>query len=256
MILILLISEAMLNFSSKNFNGIYSSLNCLCYFLNNISIIVPEKITQDLKQLNLIEDIFNLIEENNEFIYKKVAEHYSNNCLYFWDANELEKTLLNQLIYFILSLNSKFSLPEENMVLQFLINSDSQSKDYSIFSENIVYLFNLEEDPLSRYKFQNSERSEQTLYNNCLIKIVSDLFSFKQAKKSTILIDVIIRKLNNLSASDQIRSDYLSLMQLIINNSCYLEQMYKIEELLSCFNMILNEKDQYTIDQDIVRHFI
>lgn len=101
--------------------------------------------------MNLIEDIFNLIEENNEFIYKKIAEHYSNNCLYFWDTNELEKTLLNQLIYFILSLNSKFSLPEENMVLQFLINSDSQSKDYSIFSENIVYLFNLEGNKIKCY---------------------------------------------------------------------------------------------------------
>lgn len=42
-------------------------------------------------------------------------------------------------------------------------------------------------------------------------------------------------------------------MDLIIKNSCYLEEMYKIDELLTCFNSILNERDQYTIDQDIIR---
>lgn len=42
-------------------------------------------------------------------------------------------------------------------------------------------------------------------------------------------------------------------MDLIIKNSSYLEHMYKIEELLTCFNTILTERDQYTIDQDIIR---
>lgn len=92
--------------------------------------------------MNLIEDIFDLIEENDEFVYKNVTEHKF--CSYLLDTNKCETTLLNHLILFILSLNSKFSLPEENFILQYLINSESNSKDFSVFSENLVSLFNSE----------------------------------------------------------------------------------------------------------------
>lgn len=51
----------------------------------------------------------------------------------------------------------------------------------------------------------------------------------------------------------KVRVDYLSLIQLIIKNSNYIESMYRKDDLLECFHTILNEKDQDTIDQDIVR---
>ena len=50
--------------------------------------------------------------------------------------------------------------------------------------------------------------------------------------------------------------DYLSLVQLIIQNSNYMDTLYRKNELLECFNTILNEKEHETIDQDIVRIII
>ena len=47
---------------------------------------------------------------------------------------------------------------------------------------------------------------------------------------------------------------YLSLFQLIIQNSDYMDDgMYRRNDLADCFSGILNEKDQTTIDQDIIR---
>lgn len=46
--------------------------------------------------------------------------------------------------------------------------------------------------------------------------------------------------------------DYLSLMQLIIRNSDYKTRLYRVDDLLECFNSILNEKDEHTVDQDLV----
>jgi hypothetical protein len=43
------------------------------------------------------------------------------------------------------------------------------------------------------------------------------------------------------------------MIQLIIKNSNYMLNEYRKDDLLVCFNSILNEKDQDTIDQDIIR---
>lgn len=67
-----------------------------------------------------------------------------------------------------------------------------------------------------------------------------------------MLIDIIIRKLSNLSQTDQARVDYLSLIQLIIKNSMYKENFYRMKDLLEIFNLILKETNE-TYDQDIVR---
>ena len=67
-----------------------------------------------------------------------------------------------------------------------------------------------------------------------------------------MLIDIIIRKLSNLSQTDQARVDYLSLIQLIIKNSMYKEHFYRMKDLLEIFNLILKETNE-TYDQDIVR---
>ncbi len=67
-----------------------------------------------------------------------------------------------------------------------------------------------------------------------------------------MLIDIIIRKLSNLSQTDQARVDYLSLIQLIIKNSMYKENFYRMKDLLEIFYLILKETNE-TYDQDIVR---
>lgn len=123
------------------------------------------------------------------------------------------------------------------------------------------------------------------LYLSSVLKFISDLFSTQLTADTTgifyltdfnVLVDIIIRKLANLSAIDQvntfigvfysnkqsanfvfvgkqIRVDYLSLVQLIIKNSNYSKTLYRWDDILECFNSILNEKDQDTVDQDIIR---
>jgi sulfur transfer complex TusBCD TusB component (DsrH family) len=107
-----------------------------------------------------------------------------------------------------------------------------------------------------------SDNDELFFHTNSILKFLSDLFSLAKVKNSTnifysndfnVLVDIIIRKLTNLTAEDQIRVDYLSLIQLLIKNSNYMAGTYRKFDLLECFNQILNEKDQHTIDQDIVR---
>jgi hypothetical protein len=129
---------------------------------------------------------------------------------------------------------------------------------------------------------------QQYYCSNSVLKLLCDFFSTSKTKNNTsifysndfnVLIDIIIRKLSNLSADDQvnflfqnlfskfffsfkfsitttknkIRVDYLSMVQLIIQNSNYMENVYRKDDLLEVFNSILNEKDQDTIDQDIIR---
>lgn len=62
----------------------------------------------------------------------------------------------------------------------------------------------------------------------------------------------MIRKLTNLSQTDQARVDYLTLIQLIIKNSNYKLSFYRKNDLIEIFNSILKEPNE-TIDQDIVR---
>lgn len=114
-------------------------------------------------------------------------------------------------------------------------------------------------DPLAeRYKVKDSSQLV-SYHSNSILKFFSDLFSIKTSKNIfysndfNVIIDIIIRKLTNLTAEDQIRVDYLSLIQLIVKNTDYKDESYRRFDLLECFNLILNEKDQHTIDQDIVR---
>ncbi len=82
------------------------------------------------------------------------------------------------------------------------------------------FLRYLKVDPLLNYQIKTSDafsrlsvNPEEYYYTNSLIKFISDLFSTNQTKNSTsifylsdynVLIDIIIRKLSNLSANDQV----------------------------------------------------
>ena len=53
----------------------------------------------------------------------------------------------------------------------------------------------------------------------------------------------------------KVRMDYISMIDLIIRNTTYIETDYRIEELKECFNLILKEKTE-TFEQDIIRELI
>jgi hypothetical protein len=49
--------------------------------------------------------------------------------------------------------------------------------------------------------------------------------------------------------------DYISMIDLIVRNTDYIEMDYRIEELKNCFKSILQEKIE-TYEQDIIRALI
>ncbi len=53
----------------------------------------------------------------------------------------------------------------------------------------------------------------------------------------------------------KIRMDYISMIDLIVRNTDYIEMDYRIEELKNCFKSILQEKIE-TYEQDIIRALI
>ena len=219
--------------------------------------------------------LIDTIESEHNFLYLNLHE-----LDLFKESKEL--TLIDLIIHFILALNQKFILPEENSIIR-LINSTQESR--KCLSEIIVNQINLESnfifilidliknssfiffkkvDPLLDYKITNKTivsnfGNEILYYVNPALKLVSDLFSAKLNTTSifytndfNVLIDIIIRKLRNLSQNDQERVDYLSLLQLIAKNSSYKDHYYRKSDLIEIFNSILKEPNE-TIDQDIVR---
>lgn len=214
-----------------------------------------------LKTDDFLKTLFAAIESEQDYLFENLHEKSV-------DPTIQKQTIMEYFIHLLLSINKKFLMPEDNVILDF-INSDTDTiSNRRFLSETIVNLFNLEKDPLQNYQPDNDLISNLNLNDesdycvNSILKFVSDLFSSPITKYTTsifysndfnVLIDIILRKLSNLGPDDQIRVDYLSLVQLIIENSNYLESMYRKYDLMECFNAILGEKSQETIDQDIIR---
>lgn len=209
---------------------------------------------------DFLKTVFDAIESEKDYLYLNIYNKDN------FDKNQ-KQTILEMFIHLLLAVNKKFMLPGENLILEF-INSDSETiSNRKFLSEAIVNLFNLDTDPLLNYQIGDDLTSalnlnDETYYVNSILKFVSDLFSSSVTKYTTsifysndfnVLIDIILRKLACLGPDDQIRVDYLSLIELIIRNSEYMESMYRKSDLMDCFNAILGESDSETIDQDIVK---
>lgn len=151
--------------------------------------------------------------------------------------------LIDMFIHFLISLNKKFILPKDNLVLnEILLNKDASHKT---LSEYLIKILNLEskfkrfqnlkkksnkkisdsirkfylEDPLDEYRIDHlgigagASSNMDAVYLNSVLKFLSDMFSTNETTGTTgifystdflVLIDIIIRKLANLSAVDQV----------------------------------------------------
>ena len=247
-----LCSQLKQDITTSDHLSIVSALKCLITLFTNTERGVTQRFCDFLKETNFLTILFNTIETEENFLFLKLNQ--------FEDAKKSDFTVLDLFIHFILALNQKFQLIEENLIIQF-INSNEENRKY--LSEMIINLINFEGDPLLSYKIENLIRTtnDWVCYINPAVKFVSDLFSSEITQHSTsifylndfnVLIDIVIRKLTNLSQTDQARVDYLTLIQLIIKNSNYKSSFYRKNDLIEIFNSILKEPNE-TIDQDIVR---
>ncbi|XP_067946552.1 NCK-interacting protein with SH3 domain-like isoform X2 [Watersipora subatra] len=131
----------------------------------------------------------------------------------------------------LLSFNQHFSDPDSNIVLQQL----SSRHDSAVLTQKFVKLFN-SGDPVRI--IPNEEQIHSVL------KFALDLYSQSTTSQliytndAKVLIEIVIRQLTNLSDEDVMRTDYLSLMHLIISNSNYHEHSHRKDDLISALNQI------------------
>lgn len=138
----------------------------------------------------------------------------------------------------ILAFNLHFEVPEDNLVMDVLDKSGTAKT----FTEKLMLLVNRGVDPVRMFEHEPQPPDS-------LLKFLCDLFSKRSTSgllytnDARVLIDIVLRQLIDLLPGDKIRTEYLSLAQLIIKNSDYAEHQHKRAELQSCFNKIGQEED-------------
>lgn len=252
--------------------SLHKSCKCLILLITNNSRM-QLSFVDFLKQDDFLQIIFDAIESEKDYLFINLISDKSGhrNLDDDYEDQKPKLTMIQIFIHLLLTINKKFMMPEENLLVNFINTNAETISNRKFLSEAVINLFNFETDPLIDYQINKGQLSNMTLnedegyYVNSILKFVSDLFSLSVTKYTTsifysndfnVLIDVIIRKLNCLGPDDQIRVDYLSLVQLILQNSEYMETMYRRYDLNDCFDAVLSETDQHTIDQDIVRVII
>lgn len=207
-----------------------------------------------LKTQNFIELVINSIEDDRFQIKTKLNEFN------LYENSEISTTS-DLLICIILSINNHLLFIDDmNLILKYLNNNNS-----SYLLDNLLKLFNFEQDPLRQFKLNEIENdnnnTNEDLIKNSILKLMNDIYSSNCLTNELfnlndfhVIIDIIIRKLENLDTQDQIRLDYVSLIDTILRNNNYIDY-YRFNDLNDCFKLILNEKIE-TIEQDILRKLL
>lgn len=148
----------------------------------------------------------------------------------------------------IFAFNLHFELPKENLVMQAL----AEVGDVKVFTEKLMLLFNRGADPVRLFEHEPKPP-------NSVLKLTSDLYSSASTadllytNDAKVLIDIVVRQLTDLSPGDMMRTEYLSLMLLILQNSSYLEHLHRQKDLHQCFTKIYHEEGK---DSDPDRNIV
>jgi len=147
----------------------------------------------------------------------------------------------------ILAFNLHFNDSNNNIVL----NALKKRRNASQLTENLVSYLNWEEDitkVCGSIKDTNYDTSSSNTVPNSALKLLIEMFGNTEVAKLfyyndvRVVIDILIRQLNNLSAGDYTRSSYLTLLRYVIANTPYNEEPHKIDELSKCLKSIVNHE--------------
>ncbi|CAH1784420.1 unnamed protein product, partial [Owenia fusiformis] len=164
---------------------------------------------------------------------------------------EMDEGVSDILTQFLLSYNLHFKELEKNIVMKALANHGTAK----VFTEKVLLLFNRGDDPVRMFDYEPKPPDS-------LMKLLTDIFSSKKTANiiytndAMVLIDIILRQITDLSSGDKLRTEYLSLMHLIIQKSDYEEHVHRRLELQSCFIRIYNEEgsnEQLQMDRYIIK---
>lgn len=162
---------------------------------------------------------------------------------------DVHSVLPDTMINLILSFNLQFDNFTENVVLEAM----EQIKTAKTFTEKILVLINREEDPVHTLKHTPA-------HINPVLKMLVDLFSRPEtasifySNDQSVLIDILVRQLSDLSAGEPIRKWYLELCRKIVRNTSYAEHQHRKQDLMKIFTRIFCEETECSAgDQQIVR---
>ncbi|KAK2182728.1 hypothetical protein NP493_340g03079 [Ridgeia piscesae] len=165
-------------------------------------------------------------------------------------AGDVGEEIGDIFLNIIFAFNLHFELPKENLVMQAL----AEVGDVKVFTEKLMLLFNRGADPVRLFEHEPKPP-------NSVLKLTSDLYSSASTadllytNDAKVLIDIVVRQITDLSPGDMMRTEYLSLMLLILQNSSYLEHLHRQEDLHQCFTKIYHEEGRDSDpDRSIVTH--
>ncbi|ESN94574.1 hypothetical protein HELRODRAFT_68930 [Helobdella robusta] len=150
-------------------------------------------------------------------------------------------------IKLLLAFNLHLEVLKDNICMK----SVAKKKSCKYLTEHLLLLFNRGDDPVKLPDIKS-------VPTNSVIKFISDIFSdtvtsnIFYTNDAKVLVDIVLRQLTDLSPGDFMRTEHLSLMQLVLLNSGYFEQQHRLQELKSCLNRIYDEEN-VIVDKDIIR---
>lgn len=194
-------------------------------------------------------------------IYENIEEKFISNLLNLVELEDAEGQKIEHnippemSIPPILAFNLHFDQPESNTVLKALKTRKSANR----LVENIVSYLNWEEDPtlLVNYFGENMRLSNDGRPNavhKLLIEAFQDselenLFYYNDIK---VMVDILITHLTNMQ-TDNNRGSYIRLLQNIVRNSSFKEEPYKIDEIRSCLDSIMNCENLSSDERNMVQ---
>ncbi|XP_058821759.1 NCK-interacting protein with SH3 domain [Topomyia yanbarensis] len=162
---------------------------------------------------------------------------------------DVHNVLPDTMINLILSFNLQFENFTDNIVLEAM----EQIRTAKTFTEKILVLINREEDPVHTLKHTPA-------HINPVLKMLVDLFSRPETASifytndQSVLIDILVRQLSDLSAGEPIRKWYLELCRRIVRNTGYAEHQHRKQDLMKIFTRIFCEETECSAgDQQVVR---
>jgi len=173
--------------------------------------------------------------------------------------------LSDVFIGMMLSYNLQFQDNTSNVFIDRLGQCSSGAKTYT---EKILLLLNREDDPAAvigrdHLIFDEGDDSETgddwhgKSLPNSVVKVIMDMFGNKNCRNLFytndlyVLIDIIVRQMNDLSTDDPRYTVYVVMCQLVLKHTNYDEHLHRFKDLQERFMRIL-EGDESTKEKDIV----
>lgn len=129
---------------------------------------------------------------------------------------------------------------KDNLVIKVCIASTNSNSNSEHWGEAVIHEFN------------EGGRGDETVLKS-VIKVITDIYSEKMTSNffytndMHVIVDIIIREVQNLPASSALRVDYLILLEQLLQKSCWFaKNQYRREEICEALNGIIEAYDNDT----------